>query len=75
MKTWGELFPDGRMIFYEGDDPSGFVEQIRAEFGFDPSADERWGDRDEHPINRYRFWCPSEHMDAIYGSDRWPMGS
>lgn len=38
MKMWKDLFPDGRTIFYEGDDPTGFVRTVRSEFGFDPSA-------------------------------------
>ena len=64
---WSEMFPDGRHIYYEGDDPKGFVEQIKAEFGFDPSKDEHWG-------NGCCFHCPPEHLDAIY-SGRFPMGS
>jgi hypothetical protein len=35
--TWKELFPDGRFIFYEGDDPDAFAKEIKARFGFDPS--------------------------------------
>lgn len=68
-KPWKQLFPDGRYIFYEGDDPERFVEQIRNEFGFDPSADPDWNNPD------YQFLCPAEHLDAIYGNDRFPMGS
>lgn len=41
--TWRELFPEGRVIFYEGDDPAAFTAAIKAEFGFDPAADPRWG--------------------------------
>jgi hypothetical protein len=87
-KTWAELFPEGRGICYEGDDPEGFVAEILAEFGFDPSADPAWrsnllsGGYDggdvlyEDPFGRsYWFHCPPEHLDAIYTSDRWPMGS
>ncbi len=62
--------PEGRHIVYEGVDPAGFVEEIKKEFGFDPSADPEWGKLD------YFFLCPAEHLDAIYGDDsRWPMGS
>ncbi len=103
MASWSDLFPDGRDIFYEGDDPVGFVNTIKAEFGFDPSADPNWGvsfpaedgydpdappwvpetgrtySRDEIPphgeFTSYQFRCPAEHLDAIYGSDRFPMGS
>jgi hypothetical protein len=64
---WHELFPEGRDIFYEGDDPDGFAAQIRAEFGFDPAADSCWDEMQ-------RFHCPAKHLDAIY-SGRFPMGS
>ena len=90
-KTWAELFPNGRGICYEGDDPEGFIAEIKAEFGFDPSADPAWrsnllngtyglGDLGdelyEDPFGRsYWFLCPAEHLDEIYGSARWPMGS
>jgi len=66
--TWRELCPEGRDIFYEGDDPAGFAQQIKAEFGFDPAGDPMWG-------VQYQFHCPAEHLDAIYGSARFPMGS
>jgi len=54
--------------FYEGDAPEGFVAEIKSEFGFDPSADKRWGEV-------FAFACPPEHLDAIYGSERFPLGS
>lgn len=69
---WSELFPDGRVIIYEGDDPEEFTRQVEAEFGFDPGSDERW---DWDNPDAYWFHCPAEHLDAIYGSSRWPMGS
>jgi hypothetical protein len=37
LSTWANLFPQGREIFYEGEDPAGFASQIQAEFGFSPS--------------------------------------
>ncbi len=75
--TWRELFPDGRVIFYEGDDPAGFVTTIKAEFGFDPSADPGWDEWVEWEtigFRSYAFRCPPDHLDAIY-SGRFPMGS
>lgn len=81
LLPWSELFPDGRHIFYEGDEPEVFVEQIKKEFGFDPSADEHWGvtfpavDEYDTAFVSYAFHCPVEHLDAIYGGDRFPMGS
>ena len=38
VMTWKDLFPNGRHIFYEGDEPEVFAQQIRDEFGFDPRA-------------------------------------
>jgi hypothetical protein len=76
--TWSDLFPDGRHIFYEGNNPVGFVRQIEAEFGFNPALDPRWGeqiDGDDLSFISYRFHCPAEHLDAIYGTSRFPMGS
>jgi hypothetical protein len=86
---WADRFPAGRGICYEGDDPEGFAAQIKEEFGFDPSADPAWnttlmnggydGSPDgpfEDPFGRtHWFICPPEHLDAIYGSDRFPLGS
>jgi hypothetical protein len=62
-----ELFPDGRHVWYEGDDPRGFVKTIRERFGItltlkkDPSG--------------YAFFCPPGYVEAIYCSDEWPIGS
>jgi len=85
MRTWVDLFPGGRCIVYEGDDPSRFVREIEDEFGFDPSQDRRWGkglmdgpnNEDlPDPLGRpYFFHCPPEYLDAIYASNRWPVGS
>ncbi len=77
-RTWANLFPDGRDIFYEGDDPVGFVRQIQAEFDFSPALDPRWDEQiedDTDSFTSYCFHCPVEHLDAIYASDRFPMGS
>ena len=90
LPTWAELFPHGRDIFYEGNDPGGFCAEIKDRFGFDPCQDPQWGDGRWHEVvelriadepiedlfgRTYRFHCPPEHLDAIYGSGRWPMGS
>jgi hypothetical protein len=36
IRGWGELFPEGRWVFYEGEDPDGFAAEMVAKFGFDP---------------------------------------
>lgn len=70
--AWRELFPNGRVIIYEGDEPEWFAAAILERFGFDPSADERWDAENEHA--RW-FLCPAEHLDQIYGSSRYRVGS
>jgi hypothetical protein len=74
--SWAELFPNGRVIFYEGDDPEGFVAEIKKRFAFDPSADAGWnftanGEDEPHR----RFLCPAHLLEAIYGDEKYPMGS
>jgi hypothetical protein len=71
MMTWSELFPDGRKIFYEGNEPEAFTEEIKQKFGFDPSEDNPKWNREEG----FAFWCPGRLMDAIYGDSKYPMGS
>lgn len=78
--TWADLFPDGRDIFYEGDDPDEFAAEIAAKYGFDPRTDMRWWDVIDggdgmEPFVSHRFRCPAHLLDAIYGNDKYPMGS
>jgi hypothetical protein len=72
---WTEMFPDGRFIFYEGDDPDGFVIEMRQRFGFDPSDDDSWlewiADNDDY---MYGFHCPARILNDVYGGN-YPMGS
>jgi hypothetical protein len=78
LPAWSELFPEGRHIFYEGDNPAAFVRQIQAEFGFSPASDPGWGeqiDGDGMSFTSYSFHCPVEHLDEIYGNSHFPMGS
>lgn len=76
-REWALLFPNGRDIFYEGDSPRDFRTEIIEEYGFDPGEDPAWGvvigDGPE-AFTSYRFHCPAEHLDAIYGG-QYPMGS
>ena len=69
--NWSEMFPDGRTIFYEGNNPKAFVKEIKAKFAFDPSKDnDCWNKRDG-----YSFLCPAHCLDEIYGNSKYPMGS
>jgi hypothetical protein len=71
---WPELFPEGRHIFYEGDEPGKFAQQVHSEFGFDVTKDAKWGVKySDH--TSYSFDCPPGLLDPIYGTDRFPMGS
>ena len=76
--TWAELFPNGRDIFYEGNEPDEFAAEIAAKYGFDPRTDRRWWEvveDGEEPFVSYRFRCPARLLDEIYGNDAYPLGS
>lgn len=79
------LFPGGRFIYYEGDTPDDFIEEVKAATGgFDPSTQATWGEyipygeqrlwNDPPGFHSYGFECPPEHLPTIYYG-RWPMGS
>ena len=75
---WNALFPEGRHIFYEGNDPKGFAKEIKKRFGFDVTKDPSWGIRIPggkglDPFNSYAFDCPPGILDAVY--TEYPMGS
>lgn len=70
MKKWSEMFPNGRHIYYEGDDPEGFIKEMKNKFKFDPSEDnDRW-----NVDSGYNFYCPSDLLDKIYNGT-YPLGS
>jgi hypothetical protein len=72
--TWDELFPDGRIVFYEGDDPDRFAFEMRLR-GIDvrkPPAN--LVDRVHWDEGR-SFYIPPGRMEEIYGSGRWSIGS
>lgn len=69
--AWAKMFPEGRFIFYEGNDPEAFRKEIVAKFGFDPKEKAQcWSKKHG---GTYYFLCPAEHLDAIY--TQYPMGS
>jgi hypothetical protein len=84
--SWDERQPEGAIRYYEGDDPDGFAAEIKAEFGFDVTeggeergvddAGRKWGYRwrwdEEHGFS---FFIPPGLIGAVYGSERWPLGS
>lgn len=66
--AWSLIHPKGCWIYYRGDSPAQFAEAIAKEFGFNPAASDDWTTAFGHG-----FQCPVEHIDAIYGSGRWPL--
>jgi len=70
MAKWSEMMPEGREVFYEGKDPVKFAKEMKKKFGFDPREDD--GFNSNHGWN---FFCPGEHLDEVYGSGKYPLGS
>jgi hypothetical protein len=77
-----DLHPDGRNLWYDGDDPDGFVAELKARFGFDPSKSPTggrllWGvptppradDPEREWCTAYPFYCPPQHLDAILSDE------
>lgn len=63
--TWAELFPEGRWIYYEGNNPKKFVTEMKKLFGLKLDPYEVKGG----------FHCPAKYIDEIYGNERWKLGS
>ena len=51
IEGWKEDYPEGRHFYYEGNDPAGFVKEIKSKFGIDATVS---------------FNCPPEFFDEIY---------
>jgi hypothetical protein len=75
LRSWSELFPDGRIIYYEGECPDEFAAEIKHEFKLDVTKDELWDDLLRDGSKRRAFHCPSELLDEIYGSGKYCLGS
>jgi hypothetical protein len=86
-ETW-DPFPEGRTVFYEGDDPAGFVAEMLSlgidvyatppDLGTGPTwsyfdKPELWPGYDEE--NGWRFFVPAGRVDEICGSDKWSIGT
>ena len=80
---WDDLCPNGAIRYYEGDDPDGFVAEMKSEFGFDPTVggEEHGVDANGRPWGHRWSWdnrsfaIPAGLVEAVYGSYRWPIGS
>lgn len=83
METVAELFPEGRILYYEGSDPEAFADQIRDELGLDPRISDGRAEGYDNGLygaewtaeSGYSFYCPPQHLQAIYGSGRFPIGT
>ena len=78
--TWSEMMPDGRLVFYEGNDPKGFAAEMKSKFGLDVRAKNQptnglWGKPSFTKKGGYSFHCPGHLMDEIYGNAKYPLGS
>ena len=71
MKTWQEMFPDGRHVFYEGNKPKEFAKEMKEKFGFDPSENNIYWNRK----SGYSFHLPGEYINEIYDRSKYPLGS
>lgn len=71
MSKWSELFPHGRRLYYEGNDPESFCREIKKKFGVDPSEN----NQDWIEESGYSWHCPARLLDAIYGSSEYDLGS
>jgi hypothetical protein len=62
-----ELYPDGQLLSYEGDDPRAFRGHARARLGLDPADDDRWE-------SARQFWCPARVLDIVLANyGEWPL--
>lgn len=65
--NWDELRPEGRTVFYEGDDPDRFIAEMR-DIGIEIDLDS-WEEFD------FSFSIPPGRVEEVYGSGRWHLGS
>jgi hypothetical protein len=62
-----ELFPEGRQVWYEGDDPRGFLVAIKERFDLELELKE--------DQSGFAFFCPPGYVDAIVYTNEWPIGT
>jgi len=74
--NWDDLMPYGRVVFYEGDDPESFAQEVHEEFGIDVTAPApaNWEYQPDWE-GAGSFFIPPGQVQAVYGSRRWPLGS
>jgi hypothetical protein len=62
---WAELYPEGRVLYFEGEDLFGFIQQVKEKFGLDLSRS---------PNASFQFRCPPEHLQEMLNGD-YPVGT
>jgi hypothetical protein len=62
------MYPNGRELYYEGNNPENFVREMKTKFNFDPSVGKRWAEW-------HAFRCPAHLLDVIYGDPQYILGS
>lgn len=82
LRKWSEMYPSGRWVVYEGDDPAGFRAEMIEKFKFDPAMvpDSRTetgfaGNDLWNEDGSWQFICPGRCMDDVYGGGDYPLGS
>lgn len=74
--SWDQLFPEGRVVFYEGDDPTTFAREMRELYGIDVAAPAPAGFPYQPTwLEAESFFIPAGLVEAVYGSGRWELGS
>lgn len=70
--SWVEMFPNGRDLYYEGDDPEAFAKEMQEKYGFDPSLNNpSWSE-----YYGYSFHCPASALNEVYSDySPYPLGS
>ena len=75
MRPWTDYYPNGRYVFYEGDDPHSFVREMKNKYNFDPSKE---GRKNNFRWNDECGWCfllPGYCINEVYDRTKYPLGS
>jgi hypothetical protein len=72
--SYDELFPHGRIVFYEGDDPDRFAAEMAA-LGIDVRYVPDDGGATPDWDRLRSFYIPPGRVEEIYIAGRWALGS
>jgi hypothetical protein len=62
-----ELYPDGQLLSYQGNNPETFRHQATTQLGLDPADDGRW-----EPARQFR--CPARMLDVLLANyENWAL--